>query len=94
MASAAKGGASSNVSSQNQIKTFDTLRYSLRQAKDAQGKDLYSHIVEIIDHIVTHCPDEGLDKLEEISYLLKNKEKINMKDFLKVDGDIHYSKPD
>ena len=70
------------------------MRNILRNAKNTRGADLYSHLVEVIDHIVTHCPEEGLDKMEEISYLLKNKDKINMKDFLKVDGDVHYSKPD
>ena len=70
------------------------MRNILRNAKSDRGADLYSHLVEVIDHIVNHCPEEGLDKVEEISFLLKNKEKINMADFLKLDGNIHYSKPD
>ena len=70
------------------------MKNILRNAKNSRGADLYSHLVEVIDHIVTHCPEEGLDKVEEISYLLKKKKKINMHDFLKLDGNIHYSKPD
>ena len=76
------------------MKQFDTMRNILRTAKNNKGEDLYSHLVDVIDHIVVHCPDEGLNKIEEISFLLKNKEKINMEDFLKLDGNIHYSKPD
>ena len=41
-----------------------------------------------------HCPDEGLDKFEEISHLLKNKDKLELKEFLRVDGNTHHSKPD
>lgn len=37
-----------------------------------------------MNHIVMHCPDEGIDKFEEISYLLKNKKKIDINDFMNV----------
>lgn len=47
-----------------------------------------------MNHIVMHCPDEGLDKFEEISYLIKHKDKIDMTEFLKITGDANYSKPD
>ena len=91
--SAAAKGEKSNLQTE-QIKNFDTVRNILRNAKGSKGEDLYSHLVEIIDHIVTHCPDDGLDKLEEISYLLKHKEDINMEDYLNLKGTVHYSKPD
>ena len=34
-------------------------------------KDLYKHLCSVMNHIVKHCPEEGLNKLEEISYLQK-----------------------
>ena len=37
-----------------------------------------------MSHIVTHCPAEALNKLEEISYLLKNKDTIAIENFLKL----------
>ena len=54
-----------------QIKQFDNLRNILKNAKHSSGQDLYTHLVDVMNHIVMHCPDSGLDKFEEISYLLK-----------------------
>ena len=76
-----------------QLKNFDNLRNILKNSKSKEGPDLYEHLVEVVDHIVLHCPDEGLDKIEEISFLLKNQDKISMEDYLRVDGNNHYSKP-
>jgi hypothetical protein len=64
-ADAAHGGSS------QQIKQFDSLRDTLKNAKHSSGHDLYQHLVEVMNHIVTYCPDNGIDKFEEISYLLK-----------------------
>lgn len=86
--------SSSHTSSQAQIKQFDNLRTLLRNAKSNAGTDLYQHLVDIMNHIVLHSPDEGLEKFEEISYLIKNKESIDMNEFLKITGDVNYAKPD
>ena len=43
-----------------------------------------------------HCPDSGLDKFEEISYLLKQQKEgkiVNLSDFLRITEDRPYSKP-
>jgi hypothetical protein len=40
-----------------------------------------------MNHIVVHCPEEGLEKFEEISYLLKHKNHLEIKDFLKISED-------
>jgi hypothetical protein len=50
--------------------------------------------VEAINHIVLHCPEEGLDKFEEISYLLKNKDTVKMEKFLLTGVDKPYAKYD
>jgi len=75
MAQAAKAGAS-------KLKEFDQLRTLLRNQKREDGSNLYSHLVQVVNHIVLHCPEEGLQNFEEISYLLKNKENIDINQFL------------
>jgi hypothetical protein len=47
----------------------------------------------VMDHIVYHCPSEALNKLEEISYLLKNEDTIRIEEFLKTNEVKPYSKP-
>ena len=89
-----KAGPGGDASAQ--IKHFDNLRNILKTAKHSSGHDLYTHLVEVMNHIVMHCPDQGLDKFEEISLLLKLQRdgKIaNLSEFLKVSDDKGYSKP-
>ncbi len=45
-----------------------------------------------MNHVVMNCPEEGLDKLEEISFLLKNKETYRLQDFLKTNEESLYAK--
>ena len=70
------------------------MRTLLRNAKNNSGTDLYQHLVDVMNHIVLHCPDDGLEKFEEISYLIKHKDSIDMNEFLKITGDVNYAKPD
>ncbi len=76
-----------------QIKTFDNLRAILRSHKQDSGVDLYQHLVEVMNYIVMHCPDQGLDQFEEISYLIKNKDKHAMEVFLRVREAWKYNNP-
>lgn len=39
-----------------------------------------------------NSPDDGLDKFEEISYLLKNKDSMYMSDYLKIEEDKKYAR--
>jgi hypothetical protein len=34
-------------------------------------KDLYQHVTKVMSHITKHCPHQALDKIEEVSYLIK-----------------------
>jgi len=80
----------------NVIKHFDSLRNVLKNAKHTSGQDLYQHLVDIMNHIVTHCPDNGIDKFEEISYLLKQQRdgKIeSLGEFLRITDERQYSRP-
>ena len=72
------------------------MRNILKSAKHSSGQDLYTHLVEVMNHIVMHCPEQGLDKFEEISYLLKQQKdgKIaSLGEFLKVSEERAYSRP-
>ena len=55
---------------------------------------MFNHLTDIMNHVSTHCPDHAMDKLEEISYLIKNKETIDMSCFLKVSEERNFSKAD
>lgn len=35
-------------------------------------RNLYAHISEVLSHLVMFYPDEALQRLEEVSYILKN----------------------
>ena len=54
--------------------TFDRIKTQLRQARDLGQpikQDLYSHLIEVFNRIMLHHPDDGYDKFEEISALVK-----------------------
>lgn len=55
--------------------------------------DLYQHLVEVVNHIVMHCPDKGLDQFEEISYLIKHKDNFKMEEFLRIHEADNYNTP-
>ena len=49
-----------------------------------------------MNHIVLHCPESGLEKFEQISYLLKQQREgkvSNISEFLKLSDDRAYSRP-
>jgi len=46
-----------------------------------------------MNYIVSHVPQDGLNKLEEISFLTKNKDVIKTDDFLKSEESRCYAKP-
>lgn len=95
MATKAEGKASAPVGGESQIKQFDNLRNILKNAKHSSGQDLYTHLVDTMNHIVTHCPDQGLEKFEEVSYLLKLQREgkvASLSDFLRISEERTYSK--
>lgn len=54
------------------VKQYDNLKTLLKNAKSTSGNDLYSHLQEVFKKLILHYPDQAFDKLEEVSYLLKN----------------------
>ena len=62
-------------------------------AKEDKSKNLGDHVNAIFDHIIVHCPEEALGKLEEISYLLKHQDTIAMDKFLNTNRVPVHSQP-
>ena len=55
--------------------------------------NLHKHINDMMNHIVIHCPRDALDKLEEISYLIKNQDMLAIEEFLKLNEAKLYAAP-
>lgn len=54
------------------IKQHDRLKQLLTEAKqNGQLKNLYDHIVEVMDFLIVNYPNDALIKFEEVSYLIK-----------------------
>jgi len=58
-----------------------------------EGNDLYEHVSQVMSHIVQHCPRDSLNKFEEVSYLIKKQNSINIDDFLKTRVAKDYAQP-
>ena len=77
------------------FKEFEQLAIHLKnqKLKSNPNMNLHKHINDIMNHIVIHCPNEALDKLEEISYLIKNSDMLAIEHFLKVNSSSLYAAP-
>jgi radial spoke head protein 4/6 len=60
------------------------LKTILKNIKSAKGLDLYQHLQEVFKKLILHYPDQSLEKLEEVSYLLKSADPEQIKKFLKI----------
>jgi len=79
---AARGQA--KVSQKELNEKFDGLKTILKNIKSSKGKDLYTHLQEVFKNLILHYPDQSLEKLEEVSYLLKNADSYQIEQFLKI----------
>lgn len=73
------------------MKQYDNLKNLLKGAKSTSGADLFAHLQETFKRLILHYPGEqALDKLEEVSYLLKHQQADGVKitDFLQLE-EIH-----
>ena len=77
------------------FKTFPQLKDHLSSTKGGPGnnQNMNEHLSAIMDHIIIHCPDDSLNKLEEISYLIKHKDTHAIDEFLKTHQIPVYAKP-
>ena len=55
------------------------------QAKAGNKASIYDHIVKVVDRIVASCPDQAIERFEEISYLIKNADSLKLEEFVRCD---------
>lgn len=79
---AARGHA--KVTQKELNEKFDNLKTLLKNVKNQKGEDLYTHLQEVFKVLILHYPDNALEKLEEVSFLLKHQDKFDMQKFLKM----------
>jgi hypothetical protein len=60
------------------------LKIILKNIKGSKGNDLFTHLQEVFKILILHYPDNALEKLEEVSFLLKNADKLDISKFLKL----------
>ena len=79
MATDVKGNEPAEV-----FKRYDDLN-TLLKGHRGQSKDvnLYKHLAKLMSHIVQHCPNDALNKIEEVSYLVKLGDEEKLDCFLK-----------
>ena len=76
------------------LKSYPPLGKALANCHDKdKSKNLADHVNQIFDHIIIHCPQDALGKIEEISYLLKHEDTIAIDKFLNVNKVPVYSSP-
>ena len=67
------------------LKAQQDLRQLLRDSKSASAlQNLYDHIVDVVDKIVQYCPDKAIESFEEISYLVKQGDRVKLEEFIKT----------
>ena len=81
---AAKAPGQAKVTQKELNEKFDNLKTLLKNIKNAKGEDLYTHLQEVFKVLILHYPDNALEKLEEVSFLLKNADQYDIEKFLKM----------
>lgn len=76
------------------FKRYDDLKTLLRgHQSQSRDESLYKHLSKLMCHIVQNCPNDALNKLEEISYLVKLGDEAKLDCFLKRSQVNLYSQP-
>jgi adenine deaminase len=66
----------------------------LKGAKSTSGADLFAHLQEVFKKLILHYPADALEKIEEVSYLLKHQQAnggLKVEDFLQLEEIHNYS---
>lgn len=71
-----------------QMKKLTDFLSGQRVKKDKNGPSLLEHVKKVFKMLVKHYPGNALQKVEEVSYLLRNSEDHCIEDFLKIQ-DLH-----
>ena len=64
------------------------------KAKAESKPSIYEHIVKVVDRIVQSCPDQAIERFEEISYLIKNSDTLRLEDFVRCSDERGYARHD
>lgn len=72
------------------LKDVESYKKLLKDMKGQKGDDLYTHLAMVFGHLMRHYPDEPLDKLEEVSYIVKNRENIKAEEFLRLSEETRF----
>ena len=65
------------------IKARQDIKKALSKTT-AKRPSLFDHVVKIMDTIVMSCPDQAIERVEEISYLIKNSDEVALEDFVRM----------
>lgn len=71
----------------------------LKEPKTTESgpRSLYDHIAEVLNHLCIYYPDESLQRLEEVSYLIKaqtsKEDTVALEEFLRVHDKRSHSTP-
>lgn len=55
-------------------------------------KNLYDHLIDIMDFLVVNYPQDALHKFEEVSYLIKENDPVKLQKFLRTQVDLQYAR--
>ena len=89
---AKKQDAGIEILPQHVFKKQEDLAKLLRESKsESQMANLYDHIVEAVDRIVMSCPDKAIECFEEVSYLIKSKDRLKLEEYIKVNEKKNYA---
>ena len=83
-ASVAARVGQAKVSQKELNEKFEGLKIILKNIKSNKGNDLFTHLQEVFKLLILHYPENALEKLEEVSFLLKHADKLDISNFLKV----------
>lgn len=56
------------------LDTLEKIKVQLKEARECGNNvniDLYTHLTEVFNRIMLHHPNDGFEKFEEISHLIK-----------------------
>lgn len=73
------------------LKARQDLRKVLQNKLEGQTS-IYEHVVKVVDRIVQSCPDRAIERFEEISYLIKNSDMVNIEEFVRCSDERDYSR--
>lgn len=77
------------------LKQQHKLKALLEQAQNAEKvRNLYDHVVDVMDFLVLNYPHQALLKFEEVSYLIKAGDVDKLQAFLTTQRNLNYARHD